>query len=138
VSKTVTLFFLSLAVAGAAAAQEIKRVPIQPLASYSGEAMFAEYCAACHGAAGQGNGPASAALKKRPADLTQLSRKNGGAFPEVRVFRYIKGLDEVESHNKRDMPSWGEVIRSMQPNQPAVADMRIMNVERFVESLQAQ
>jgi mono/diheme cytochrome c family protein len=138
VSKRVTLLLFSLIASGVAGAQEIKRVPIQPLASYSGGAMFARYCAACHGATGQGNGPAAAALTKRPADLTQLSRKNGGSFPEVRVFRYIKGSDEVEGHANRDMPSWGEVIRSIQPNKPAVADMRILNVERYVETLQAK
>jgi mono/diheme cytochrome c family protein len=138
VNKRVSLLSFSLIVLGVAGAQEIKRVPAQPLVSYTGKAMFSEYCAVCHGTEGQGNGPAAAALRKRPADLTQLSRKNGGAFPELRVFRYIKGIDEVEGHGTRDMPPWGAVIRSLRPNQPTVADMRIMNVEQYVESLQAK
>jgi mono/diheme cytochrome c family protein len=46
-----------------------------------GPTMFRAYCAVCHGLDGRGGGPATDALKKRPADLTQLSRKHDGRFP---------------------------------------------------------
>lgn len=36
-----------------------------------GQTLFARYCVACHGPNGEGNGPAAAALRIRPADLTQ-------------------------------------------------------------------
>ena len=36
-----------------------------------GQALFARYCVACHGPNGEGNGPAAAALRVRPANLTQ-------------------------------------------------------------------
>lgn len=36
----------------------------------AGEGLFATHCAACHGAEGHGDGPAGAALKTMPADLT--------------------------------------------------------------------
>jgi putative copper export protein/mono/diheme cytochrome c family protein len=36
-----------------------------------GQALFARNCVACHGPNGQGNGPAAAALRIKPADLTQ-------------------------------------------------------------------
>jgi mono/diheme cytochrome c family protein/uncharacterized membrane protein len=36
----------------------------------TGEGLFATHCAACHGAEGRGDGPAGAALKTMPADLT--------------------------------------------------------------------
>jgi mono/diheme cytochrome c family protein len=35
-----------------------------------GEAMYAQYCASCHGATGKGDGPA-AALLPAPTDLTK-------------------------------------------------------------------
>ncbi|HYB40270.1 MAG TPA: CopD family protein [Candidatus Methylomirabilis sp.] len=35
-----------------------------------GEALFAGNCAVCHGTFGEGDGPAAAALARRPADLT--------------------------------------------------------------------
>jgi hypothetical protein len=63
--------------------------------------------AACHGTAARGDGPAAPALKTVPADLTRLSARNGGKFPEARVRRYIEGLDEISAHGSRDMPVWG-------------------------------
>jgi putative copper export protein/mono/diheme cytochrome c family protein len=36
-----------------------------------GQALFMQNCAACHGPEGEGDGPAAAALRVRPADLTQ-------------------------------------------------------------------
>jgi putative copper export protein/mono/diheme cytochrome c family protein len=35
-----------------------------------GEALYGPYCASCHGAGGQGNGPGATALPVKPADLT--------------------------------------------------------------------
>jgi putative copper export protein/mono/diheme cytochrome c family protein len=35
-----------------------------------GEGLYGPYCASCHGPDGQGNGPAAAALRVKPADLT--------------------------------------------------------------------
>jgi mono/diheme cytochrome c family protein len=52
---------------------------------------FADYCAACHGTSGKGDGVAAAGLKKKPADLTVLSAKNHGAFPTTRVMAQIWG-----------------------------------------------
>lgn len=43
--------------------------------------MFTSYCAACHGPAGKGDGPAASELKAAPADLTQLAKNNNGKFP---------------------------------------------------------
>lgn len=128
----------SLVFAGLIVGQEVKRVPIQPPSTSDGKGMFVQYCAVCHGEQGKGDGPAAASLKKRPADLTQLSRKNGSVFPEEKVFRYIKGSDEVSAHGTRDMPVWGEAIRSLRPNSPEVADLRIANLEKYVETLQAK
>ncbi|MFQ5571228.1 MAG: c-type cytochrome [Rhodothermales bacterium] len=39
-------------------------------AAFTPEEDFSNYCVACHGAKGKGNGPAAVALTPRPADLT--------------------------------------------------------------------
>ncbi len=52
---------------------------------------FADYCVACHGAGGKGDGPMAAELAKAPADLTGLSKRNGGVFPTTRVMAQIWG-----------------------------------------------
>src|SRR5947209_1596021 len=130
-----------LAIGAALVAQEIKKVPIQsvPTASAaSGPGMFDAYCAVCHGTAGKGDGPAATALKKRPADLTQLARKNNGRFPEVQVMNYITGNDVVAAHGSRDMPVWGNLFRTLNPDNDAVSKIRVKVLAGYVKSLQAQ
>lgn len=72
------------------------------------KAEFRTYCSACHGPDGRGNGPAAQALKARPPDLTQLTRRAGGTFPKDQVFEKIEGLGMPTAHGTSDMPVWGE------------------------------
>ena len=78
----------------------------QPIAS--GEAAFQRYCAACHGPAGDGNGPAAAALSTPPADLRRIAARRGGVFPKVEIQRIVDGRDPIVAHGPRDMPTWGD------------------------------
>lgn len=57
---------------------------------------YADYCAACHGTTGKGDGIAAAGLSKKPADLTQLAAHNGGAFPTTRVMAQIWGYAKAK------------------------------------------
>ena len=57
----------------------------------TGAEDFAAYCSTCHGAAGRGDGPAAAGLPQKPANLAQLSARNGGKFPATRVMGKIWG-----------------------------------------------
>jgi hypothetical protein len=91
----------------------------------------------CHGNDAKGSGPAAEALKKRPADLTQLSRKNGGAFPELHVMNYIKGQDVVAAHGNRDMPIWGQIFSQMSGNQDLV-QVRVYALLKYIETFQAK
>jgi mono/diheme cytochrome c family protein len=127
---------LVAAICAAVAAQQIQKVPIQPTPAADGKAMFHEYCAVCHGTVGKGDGPAANALKKRPADLTQLARKNNGTFPDVHVIRFITGEDVVAAHGSRDMPVWGDLFRSL--NDREIVKLRANNLAQYVRSLQAQ
>lgn len=125
------------AAAGAAYQTKIEKVVPKDVSPANGKAMFREYCAACHGPEGKGNGPAAAALKKAPADLTELSAHNNGKFPDVRVSRYIEGVDTVQAHGTRDMPVWGDVFKSLNRD-PAASTMRVSNLTEYVKSLQAK
>ncbi len=71
-----------------------------------GAAFFATNCASCHGANGQGNGKLATGLPVPPADLTRLTRDNGGTFPAARALSYIYG-DPRNAHNVRVMPEFG-------------------------------
>jgi mono/diheme cytochrome c family protein len=134
----VTMLGLAGLLAAAAAAQtKINNVVPKDVSPVNGKAMFMEYCAACHGPEGKGNGPAAPALKKAPADLTQLSTHNNGKFPDVRVSRYIEGVDTVQAHGTRDMPVWGDIFKSLNANS-AAPTMRVSNLTAYVKSIQAK
>ena len=99
--------------------------------------MFDTYCAVCHGKDAKGGGPAAAALKKAPADLTRISARNGGSFPDVNVKRFIEGLDQVAAHGTRDMPMWGELFRSLDgASNSGFAQIRVQALNDYLKSLQ--
>lgn len=75
----------------------------------AGKSEFQNRCAVCHGPGGKGDGGAIDILKAAPADLTVLSKKNGGVFPFDRVYSVIDGRQIVKGHGTRDMPIWGKV-----------------------------
>ena len=128
---------LSLPVLTAAEQPTIKKVPAHATVSMAGQDLFREYCAVCHGNDAKGTGPAAAALKVKPADLTLIARKNGNKYPEIRVQRVIQGEDEVLSHGSRDMPIWGQIFRHMSSNEDLGA-VRIYNLVKYIESIQAK
>jgi mono/diheme cytochrome c family protein len=131
---------LALALAGTvlARAQVPQGTPLPPvlIESVAGIDSYARYCAPCHGAEGQGNGPVAAALKTRPSDLTGLSRRHGGAFPRAQVAAYIAGAGRpVAAHGSTEMPVWGPIFRAFEPD--ARAQTRLDNLVAYLESLQA-
>jgi mono/diheme cytochrome c family protein len=130
-----------LALAASCAAQDqkapqMKKVPIQYTPPTSGPDMFRNYCAPCHGNDGKGNGPAAATLRKPPSDLTALTKKNNGRFPEAEVANTIKG-DGVASHGSRDMPMWGDLFRSVSSGDMGV-ELRVKNLEDYIRTIQAK
>jgi mono/diheme cytochrome c family protein len=68
----------------------IEKVPMKATAANSGEEMYKEYCAACHGKEGKGDGPAASALKVPPPDLTILAKNNKGNYPADHVSSVLR------------------------------------------------
>ena len=121
-----------------ASAQEttIKRVAPKPTTAIDGKSLFLEYCAVCHGPNGKGGGPAANALKTSPGDLTQISHKAGGKFPEDRILRILKGDEPIAAHGSREMPIWGKVFGNM--GSLSAGQTRIHALLQYVEGLQAK
>lgn len=115
---------------------KINKVPIEYTAPGSGPEMYKAYCAACHGQDGKGAGPAASALKTAPADLTLLSKKNGGKFPTLAVQGYIRGDSNPAAHGSREMPMWGDIFRSVSPQGSAVVEVRVRNLKDYIEGMQ--
>jgi mono/diheme cytochrome c family protein len=87
----------------------------------SGKLQFRQYCAQCHGMDATGDGPVAPALKKKPANLTLLSKNNGGVFPEDEVRDFISGTKTSASHGTREMPIWGYAF--LRPSKTGMASM---------------
>lgn len=106
-----------------------------------GKTKYQQYCANCHGPAGKGNGEMTALFVFKPADLTQLKKKNNGEFPFWRVYRAIDGREIIRGHGTREMPLWGFVFqaeeRASDPyfSEDAVRG-RIWQLVYFLESIQ--
>lgn len=116
----------------------VKKAPVTATSPASGKDMFVHYCASCHGKDGKGGGPAAPALKPPPSDLTALTAKNKGKFPDLRVSRVIEGSDDLVAHGSRDMPIWGEVFREMDGNGAPTAKIRVANLTAYIQSIQGK
>jgi mono/diheme cytochrome c family protein len=108
-----------------------------------GKVFFTMYCTGCHGGGGKGNGPLGYLLSKKPADLTQISKKNHGKFPSQRVARVIDGrqgyLDvagniQPASHGPRDMPIWGDRLAELDKEGGGQAAVR-KHIDQLIQYL---
>jgi len=137
-TRTAILLLLSAAL-GVLQAQNppnVKKVPIRPTSAASGQQMFNTYCATCHGPEGRGDGPVAVALKKAPADLSSLTIRNNGKFPDLDLFHSILGDGTIAAHGSKDMPVWGDVLKSLDGDSSSMVRLRISNLIDYIKSLQ--
>ena len=99
--------------------------------------MYTSYCAPCHGVDGRGNGPAAAALKTQPTDLTGLQKNNHGKFPDAHIVAILQFGTELPAHGSAKMPVWGPILGKMNQTNAQDKQLRISNLSRYLESIQA-
>jgi mono/diheme cytochrome c family protein len=126
------LTFASLAVGQASPPQTVTRAPFMP----SGDLMYAQYCAACHGRDAKGNGPAASMLKTAPPDLTTLAKRHGGKFPSDYVSNVLRFGPGPSSHGSSEMPTWGSLFKYVDKNDEQLIQQRIKNMSDYLASLQ--
>ena len=133
------LMVMILGLGNAAFAQEtqIKKVPVKQSPANSGEQMFKQYCAACHGKTGTGDGPAALALKEAPANLATLAERHGGKFPDEYVASVLRNGAKAPAHGDAEMPVWGPLFSSLDQND-AIVNLRIANLTRYIKTLQVK
>lgn len=102
-----------------------------------GSALFGLYCATCHGTGAHGDGPLAAMMNKKPADLTQIARRNGGTFPADVVARTIDGRSPVRGHGGGDMPVWGDAFAKSKADATPV-DEKIGRLVTYLETIQVK
>jgi mono/diheme cytochrome c family protein len=116
----------------------IQHSAVKPTSPASGKEMFTSYCAVCHGTDAKGGGPAASALKTAPADLTVLSKNNGGKYPALKVSSAIGGTNDLPAHGSKDMPMWGPLFREMSKGHESEVQQRVANLTTYIETLQAK
>ena len=102
---------------------------------FVGSALFRTYCATCHGAGATGDGPLAAMLRKQPANLTLLGRRNGGVFLKEMVSRIIDGRKPMSGHGGGDMPVWGDAFERSTDGPDSVPS-KIAALVDYLESIQ--
>lgn len=104
-----------------------------------GRAYYLRYCGSCHGLEGKGDGTVSRSLKVKPADLTQLQKRNKGVFPLEKVIATIDGKTRIGAHGESKMPVWGEIFekQASAEKEPATASAaRVKVIAEYVSTFQ--
>lgn len=142
-----TLGLIALAISGATAGMAGQASPKQSstagttqqmpglIRSVAGPDLFRAYCATCHGVDGKGDGPAAAALKTKPANLTVLAMNHHGQFPAAEVRSTITGENVLASHGSREMPIWGPIFHQVEADVDR-GNVRLENLLKYLESIQ--
>jgi hypothetical protein len=88
---------------------------------------------------GKGDGTVSRSLKVKPADLTQLQKKNNGVFPLEKVIATIDGKTRIGAHGESKMPVWGEIFEkaASAEKEPAGASAaRVKVIAEYIATIQ--
>jgi nucleotide-binding universal stress UspA family protein/mono/diheme cytochrome c family protein len=128
----IAAFLALLAFPAAASAQDMKQAT-------PGASVFRTYCAACHGPSAIGDGPLAANMIRKPANLTEIAKRNGGVFPSELVFRTIDGRTPVRGHGGPDMPVWGDAFsRSREAGDQERVKALIQSLVEYLDSIQVR
>lgn len=126
---------LAGAQAVAAAGSSGKGLVSEGISLELGRRDFVNYCAACHGVSGTGDGTLAEFLTLASPDLTKLARLNAGQFPEERVREVIDGRADVKVHGMRDMPVWGDWFNAEAVSHDTDREARELVVQDRIQSL---
>jgi nucleotide-binding universal stress UspA family protein/mono/diheme cytochrome c family protein len=127
-----TMIAALLLLPAAAAAQDEPMKQTTP-----GGEVFRTYCATCHGTSARGDGPLAASMKRKPANLTEIAKRNGGEFPTELVFKTIDGRQPVRGHGGPDMPVWGDAFsRSREAGDQERVKAVIQSLVEYLGSIQ--
>ncbi len=134
-----TVIFSALLVMACAATGQnnpaVRKASTQPTDGPSGRQTYQYYCASCHGENAKGGGPAAAALKTPPTDLTKLAKENGGKFPYEYVGGVVRFGKPISAHGSPDMPVWGPIFNMVDYDEMTIRK-RIKNLCEYLASLQ--
>jgi len=120
--------------------KSVKTEPIKGAVPDTGQDLYLQLCASCHGKAAKGDGPAASVFKAPPTDLTLLAKHNNGKFPADHFAAVVRFGAPTPAHGSSDMPVWGSVLATspVHGTDPVKVQQRILALSQYVESLQAK
>ena len=102
-----------------------------------GARMFRAYCASCHGETAQGDGEIAELLRVKPANLTEIAKRNDGKYDMDQVVKVIDGRTRVKGHGDSQMPIWGDAFQVADGgNTMDIVEARIENLANYLWSVQ--
>jgi mono/diheme cytochrome c family protein len=99
----------------------------------SGAQLYANNCASCHGAQGEGDGPVAAVMKVAVPNLRNLNLRNNGEFPADAVRAYVDGRNLPTAHGDRYMPIWGNEFGYGEKSGEAAENVIAQRIDAIVE-----
>lgn len=108
-----------------------------------GAVLYGDFCAACHGAGGKGDGDMAGVMTIPAPNLTLLAKNNDGTFPMLKVIHTIDGRSGVRSHGG-PMPIFGKVFATSDGGAEnpygdvLVTRGRVLSLAMYLESIQQQ
>jgi mono/diheme cytochrome c family protein len=102
----------------------------------SGAELYKRYCSVCYGNDGKGNGPPprSSPFSAAPPDLTTLSQRHEGKFPDAYVSDVLRDGAKLPDHGSSEMPVWGEAFKTAGSDDAQVL-VRIRDLTNYIMSL---
>jgi len=116
---------------------QVKKVPVTRQNSPSGAELYKKHCAVCHGNDLKGVGPVLAPYRV-PPDLTTLTARHNGKFPDTYVAEVLRNGVTMPAHGPAQMPTWGTDFREMDGLDATHVKLRIANLTNYIKSRQAK
>ncbi len=107
-----------------------------PAGTVSGADLYKQLCAGCHGADAKGVGPTSPYCSVPPTDLTLLTKKNHGAFPEQKVTQILRYGTEKPNQSTTYMPVWKPLLSTIHGESSELTEKRITSLTEYLKSIQ--
>ena len=146
-SKLIKALIVGIFTVGAATITSAQQSSTTKGSADLGKYEYDSSCAACHGPTGKGDGWYATRILKnvfKAPELTDLSKKNNGVFPFLRVYEIIDGRQQVEAHGPKNMPIWGRAfsdeasVENPYYSAEAFARAKILALTEYIYRLQAK
>lgn len=113
--------------------KQAQKAPEASATLSAGAELYTQHCALCHGDDLKGTGSFPAPYRV-PPDLTTLSKRHGGKFPEAHVASVLRNGAVLPAHGPAEMPQWVTTNRA----DKAHVESRIKELASYIKSRQAK